>query len=129
MNDPGCGKVHRPELPLLGCLRHRLADRGSQARTFSAELRDIGFLDVAVAANEFRGFCQRYQTRPVLRLRLVEMAEDDSGILAGQRPLHPALGRVAERIECRSTQGLEPRQDPERAKNPGAEFALAQMPG
>ena len=35
MNDSSCGKVHKPgQQPLLGCLRHRLADRGFQTRAF-----------------------------------------------------------------------------------------------
>src|SRR5438105_11582069 len=67
--------------------------------------------------------------RPVLRLRLVEMAEDHRGIFAGQGPLHAPLGRVAERIERRSAQELEPRQEVEGAEDPGTELALAQMPG
>ena len=42
-----------------------LADRSLKARAFAAILRDVGVLDVAIAANEFRRFCKLHQPRPI----------------------------------------------------------------
>src|SRR5690242_3737788 len=111
-----------PNCMLLRRLRDPLTDLAFDARTFGAVARDIGFLDVTVAAHDLRQLGQRDQPRQIDLA--VEMAEDHGGVFARQRPLHPALGGVAEDVERSTAQALQLREYAERLEDPRTEFAL-----
>src|SRR4051812_19244876 len=117
----------RQKRSLLRGLGDRLSESALDPRAFQAVSRDIGMLDVAVAAHDLGRSRQRHQQRPILWFRHAEMTKNHRGIFARQRPLHPALRGISERIERGATQEFEAHQDRERTKNPAAEFMFAQM--
>jgi hypothetical protein len=108
-------------------LGDRLSESALDPRAFQVVSCDIGMLDVAVAAHDLGRFGQRHQQRPILLFRHSEMTKNRRQIFARQRPLHPALRSISERIERGATQEFEANQDRERSENPAAEFMFAQM--
>src|SRR5262245_51220261 len=82
---------------LLRGLRDSLTDFAFDARAFGAVARDIGFLNVAVAAHDLRRLRERDQSWQIDLA--VETAEDHRGVFAGERALHPAFGGVAKNVE------------------------------
>src|SRR6218665_1380324 len=123
----------RVRLPALR-LRPLVAPLGHQALALGVRSGGVARLDMAVATNLLR-YPGNFQGQvQVLRRQRWQQFLDAASIFNDERGVAPALLRVAEGVEGRAAQALEPCQDAQRTAHPRAvlaleRFAVALLPG